>query len=233
LVPLPLSSPIGYWVEQLPVLNTKGEVIAIHGMTDEGMAKLEEGLSLNALDKDSSTDDESLSPSFLNWGISTQLFTKDFDALPTIADVVDQRFATAEQLIKNAYVFVALNMPEVALALLAEAETLDANNAELWFVKGGALSSLKRYDDAIVAYDQATTIKQDYIEAWNDRGNALSDLNRYDDALASYDKAVEIDPNYAKAWSNRGVTWLTIRLCLRRIVLNHVSIHLIAAYRSL
>ena len=62
---------------------------------------------------------------------------------------------------------------------------------------------LKRYDEAIVAYDKALALKPDLAGAWLGRGNVFYDLKRHDEAFAAYDKALALKPDLAKglAWS--------------------------------
>ena len=39
--------------------------------------------------------------------------------------------------------------------------------------KGIALNDLKRYDEALAAYDRALALDPNYAEVWNNKGNAL------------------------------------------------------------
>src|SRR5205807_1728030 len=76
--------------------------------------------------------------------------------------------------------------------------------AEAWLCRGNVFIELKRYDEALVAYDKAVTIKPEFAEAWLGRGNVFRELKGYDEALAVYDKAVAIKPELAEAWFGRG-----------------------------
>ena len=70
--------------------------------------------------------------------------------------------------------------------------------------RGNALSSMKRFDEAVLSYDRAIALKPDVAEAFNNRGNALRDLERFDEALRSYDRAIALRPDYAEAHNHRG-----------------------------
>ncbi len=48
------------------------------------------------------------------------------------------------------------------LGAFEKAVSLDTNNAEAWFNKGYALAGMKRYDEAIVAFDRVRVIDQSY-----------------------------------------------------------------------
>jgi hypothetical protein len=65
-----------------------------------------------------------------------------------------------------------------------------------WNQQGVALYYLKRYDEALAAFDRAATIDPDFAGTWTYRGTTLSALGRYTDALAAYEK---------------GFTWQTSR----------------------
>ena len=65
--------------------------------------------------------------------------------------------------------------------------------------------NLRRYDEALAAYDQAIALKPDLAEAWLGRGDALADLNRDDDALACFDKAIELKPDLASAYFSKAL----------------------------
>ncbi len=56
---------------------------------------------------------------------------------------------------------------------------------EEWIREGNALNGLKRYEEALAAYEQAIRLDPNYVHAYNGKGNALSDLKRYEEALAA------------------------------------------------
>ncbi len=75
---------------------------------------------------------------------------------------------------------------------------------EEWLEEGDALYDLKRFDDAIHAYDRAIALDPSYATAYNNKGLALYDLKRFDDAIHAYDRAIALDPSYAIAYNNKG-----------------------------
>ena len=70
--------------------------------------------------------------------------------------------------------------------------------------RGNAFAGLKRYDDALAAYDKALSIKPGLESAWLGRGNVFYDLKRPDEAFAAYDRALALKPDLAEAWLGRG-----------------------------
>ena len=89
----------------------------------------------------------------------------------------------------------------------------DSNDpqAEALSSRADGLQQLKRYQEALVAYDQALSLKPDFAAAWNNRGIALHELQRYPEALASYDRALSLKADFALAWNNRGTTLLDLK----------------------
>ncbi|MCK5662374.1 MAG: TIR domain-containing protein, partial [Thiotrichaceae bacterium] len=62
----------------------------------------------------------------------------------------------------------------------------DIKDADAWFNKGFGLFSLKRYKEAVAAYDKVIAIDPNDVAAINNKGLALQNLKRYDEAIAAY-----------------------------------------------
>jgi len=86
-----------------------------------------------------------------------------------------------------------------------ETPSVPQKTKEQWIDEGNALEDLKRYDEALAAYEQAIRLDPNYALAYNNTGNALEDLKRYEEALAAYDQAIRLNPNYALAYNNKGL----------------------------
>jgi tetratricopeptide (TPR) repeat protein/ADP-heptose:LPS heptosyltransferase len=70
---------------------------------------------------------------------------------------------------------------------------------------GGALQHLKRYDDALKAFDKAVQFRPDSAELWRSLGNVLLQLNRDNEALLSFQRALQLEPRDFEAASKSGV----------------------------
>jgi hypothetical protein len=68
-------------------------------------------------------------------------------------------------------------------------------NATPWFNKGVALTLLKRYDEAIVAFDTAISLQSNLVGAWYWKGRALYESKRYQEALVCLSTAASLTPN--------------------------------------
>jgi predicted O-linked N-acetylglucosamine transferase (SPINDLY family) len=58
--------------------------------------------------------------------------------------------------------------------------------------RGFALGGLKKFVDAVAAFDMAIALKRDYFDAHCARGHVLLELQRYEHAIASYDEAITL-----------------------------------------
>ncbi len=74
-----------------------------------------------------------------------------------------------------------------------------------WLEEGNALEDLKRYNQALAAYEQAIRLDPKYTFAVVGKGNVLWHLKRFEEALAVYEQAIRFDPNYAFAYHNKGL----------------------------
>jgi tetratricopeptide (TPR) repeat protein/tRNA A-37 threonylcarbamoyl transferase component Bud32 len=81
---------------------------------------------------------------------------------------------------------------------------LKSTNATELYKQGETLLELKRYEDALVAYNRAVELRPKYADAWKSKGNTLVALKRYEEARNAYDKAIQIQPEYWEAWIGRG-----------------------------
>jgi predicted O-linked N-acetylglucosamine transferase (SPINDLY family) len=89
--------------------------------------------------------------------------------------------------------------------LISRAIAISPNVAQNHANLGYALSTLRRFDEALASYDNAIRLKPDFAEAHYSSGIMLDVLKRSEDALASYDNAIRLKPDFAAAHTNRGI----------------------------
>jgi tetratricopeptide (TPR) repeat protein len=70
---------------------------------------------------------------------------------------------------------------------------------------GVALQHLKRYEEAMKAFDKAIQFQPDSAELWRNLGSVLLQLNRNHEALLSYQQALQLQPRDFDAASKSGV----------------------------
>jgi Flp pilus assembly protein TadD len=71
--------------------------------------------------------------------------------------------------------------------------------------RGNALHSLRRFADALAAFDAVLDLAPRNADARYNRGNALLALGRTEEAVASFDAAIALRPNQAEMMLNRGI----------------------------
>jgi predicted TPR repeat methyltransferase len=110
----------------------------------------------------------------------------------------------ADALANLAWALFNLGLHDRVLERCEQALALDATHPRAWFTRGLALHQLRRFEEAVAAYDKALALRPDLAEAMNHRGRSLHVLERYAEAVASYDAAIALLPAFADAHNNRG-----------------------------
>jgi tetratricopeptide (TPR) repeat protein len=95
-----------------------------------------------------------------------------------------------------------------------------------WVDKGNKLYSLKRYEEAITAYDQAIRINPNDATTYNNKGISLHGLRRYEEAITTYDQAIHLDSNNTFAYNNKGISLHALRRYEEAITTYDQAIHL-------
>jgi len=67
------------------------------------------------------------------------------------------------------------------------------------------LGAEKRYNDAIMLYEQALVMKPDFWEARNGLGIIYGEMGKYPDAISQYEQAIVLAPKCYQCWMNWGV----------------------------
>ncbi|MEW6493765.1 MAG: tetratricopeptide repeat protein [Cyanobacteriota bacterium] len=118
-----------------------------------------------------------------------------------------KQFIARPKLTKPLVLKILISVTFLGLGLVATVlmvSLIRSNNATDLYNRGETLLELKRYEDALTAYNRAVEIKPEYAEAWKGKGDTLLELKRYEDARNAYDKAIQIQPDYGEAWIGRG-----------------------------
>lgn len=97
------------------------------------------------------------------------------------------------------------SMYEDAVKEFDKAIQLDPQNKDAWNWKGMVLDSrLKRYDEALAAYNKVIEIGGKDVgdelllsNAWSGKGYDLAMLGRYNESAEAFDKAIELNPQNA------------------------------------
>lgn len=71
--------------------------------------------------------------------------------------------------------------------------------------KGYSLTELRRYDEALQAYDRALSLQPKNAYAWARKGRTLRLAEQYGQALECYDHSIGLYPGYASSWRGKGI----------------------------
>ncbi len=171
------------------VLNTRGELVGIHGKSERD-------------DQVSMSTGKAVSTG-TNQAVPISYYRQFNTGQPVVADntqamSADDYLAQANQLQEEGREIELIRVANQALSI--QPSTLG------YFYRGNAKGDLKDYQGAIADYSKAIAIDPQYAGAYNNRGNAKGDLKDYQGAIADYNKAIAINPQDADAYDNRGNT---------------------------
>jgi len=80
-----------------------------------------------------------------------------------------------------------------------------AGSADDWNDRGNTLMFLRKYEDAITAYDRAIILSSTNYQAWYGKGTALAKLGNTEAALEAYDHVLSLHPRNHQVLMAKGV----------------------------
>ena len=89
--------------------------------------------------------------------------------------------------------------PVQTLAASQRAIDLDRNSFAGWYNQALALTQLRRYSEALSAYEQAEQITPNTVEVMTGRGIALAGNGQTQAAIETFNQALNLDPNQTTA----------------------------------
>lgn len=211
-----------------PVINSLGQVFAIHGKTDiVTQSNTVEKLSEKIAQPQTQTE-------HFKWAIPINLYKEKIVLLEeqnirsNKAEKwyqIGNKFFNKQRYISaitayNQALQLNSNFPEAlvekglalentdnlvaALSSITQATEINPTYFFAWLNRGRILGRLERHEDALACFNKALEIKSDSYKAWQSRGGVLAILEQYEEAKISLDKAVEINPKSYEAWFIRG-----------------------------
>jgi tetratricopeptide (TPR) repeat protein len=177
-----------------PVLNSEGELVAIHGRGD----------------REQSSNGELGAKTGFNLGIPIDRFRSIASTLgvkldpstainnpPKISPAADAMAAGLQKERKDDY--------QGALKDYNRAIELDPRYADAYIGRGFAKYKLGDRSNAAIDFSTAITLNPKSARAYNNRGNLYLEFKDWEYAIADFDLAIELDPNYADALIGRGI----------------------------
>ncbi|MTJ21615.1 tetratricopeptide repeat protein, partial [Dolichospermum sp. UHCC 0352] len=166
-----------------PVLDSQGRVIGIHGRT-EGEA---------IIDNNSSSS----SGGAIQLGNSLGIPVSTFLAIATRLNTQAQRIETTPPPELNTQ-----KADSIKTAILSIDISKGNTTASQWLERGNQLWRLRRYPEAIQAFEEAIKQKPKFIHlAYYGKGLALGGSKKYPEAIAALELAVKSKPDFVLAWN--------------------------------
>jgi tetratricopeptide (TPR) repeat protein/S1-C subfamily serine protease len=170
-----------------PVLDSQGRVIGIHGRTEGETA----------------IDNNSNSKETIQLGNSLGIPVSTFLALATRLNTQAQKVETTPT--------PELNQQEVKsiqTAILSVDVSQGNTTASQWLERGNQLWRLRRYPEAIQAFEAAIKQKPKFIHlAYYGKGLALGYSGKGSEAITALQQAVQSQPDFVPAWDNLSVAY--------------------------
>jgi tetratricopeptide (TPR) repeat protein len=177
-----------------PVLNSEGELVAIHGKGDR---------------EQTSTGELGTKTGF-NLGIPIARFL----ALAGTLGIKTERPVTniTNNLASPAADYLATGLQKErkddyrgALQEYDRAIALDPRYADAYIGRGFAKYKLGERSNAVIDFSTAISLNPKSAQGYNNRGNIYLEFKDWEYAIADFSQAIAIDPNYADAYISRGV----------------------------
>ncbi len=168
-----------------PVLDSQGRVIGIHGRT-EGEAVI---------------DNNSSSGGTIQLGNSLGVPVSTFLAIATRLNTQAQKVETTPPPELNPQ-----KADSIKTAILSVDVDKGNTTASQWLERGNQLWRLRRYSEAIQAFDEVIKQQPKFIHlAYYGKGLALGWSEKYPKAIAAFEQAVKYKPDFVAAWKYKSI----------------------------
>ena len=179
-----------------PVLDSLGRVIGIHGRAEGEQAI-----------------DEKTQDCGVNYGCKVQLGYSLGIPISTFLGLT-KRFGVQAQKVENkkAPQLTAQKVKSIQEAVLSAKVDTGNAKASQWLERGNQLWRLRRYKEAIKAYDEAIKQKPAFVYlAYYGKALALGKLGKGKEGLAALKQAVELKKDFVAAWQTLSVVYKELK----------------------
>ncbi|MGF1675960.1 MAG: tetratricopeptide repeat protein [Rivularia sp. (in: cyanobacteria)] len=194
-----------------PVLDSEGRVIGIHGKAEGEQAK-----------------DEKIGDCGVNYkcqvkiGYSLGVPVSTFLALTP-------RLGVKSQLLKNNQPpqLNAQKKNSIEKAILLTDVSGGNATASQWLERGNQLWRLRRYQEAVKAFDEAIKQKPSFVYlAYYGKGLALVQQRKLQESIAALEQAVKLKPDFVAAWNYQSIGYLNLKQLDKALVAINKAIKL-------
>jgi serine/threonine protein kinase len=138
-------------------------------------------------------------------------FTDRYQSVEQVLAELDKAFPPSPKspgwldLVKSSYIYtIPAILLLVAGTLLIPKFLPSSDNKTDFLQQGNQFIELKRYDEAVIAFNRALDKEPKSIDALNGKGKALLKDQKYRDAIEAFEQATTIDPKSFVAWLGKG-----------------------------
>lgn len=218
-----------------PLFNEQGELIGVHGRSDESEVDIETskvnpevayiksgfnlGIPINTFLRLSAKSgvDVGVTPppervvtapkadDFFIQGVDKQRKGDKQGAILAYNDAIRINPSFAEAYSNRGGIRSNLGDKQGAIADFNQALNINPSLYEAYYNRGNARSALGDKQGAIADFNQALKINPSLSEAFNNRGAARFALGDKQGAIADFNQAIKINPNNSTAYYNRGI----------------------------
>ncbi len=128
-----------------------------------------------------------------NLGLLHEARGRPQDAIAELREAVHLQPDYLQARTRLAVLLQRAGQPQESLRELEAAGAADSFEAQ--YYRGGALTALRRHDEAVAALEQAAKLRPDSLETTLAMAAALREAGRNDEALAAYWRAMEMRPD--------------------------------------
>lgn len=129
------------------------------------------------------------------------------DALQDFDQAIALNPKFAEAYNGRGFMYHWLQQPSKALQNYNQAIALNPKLAEAYNGRGFTYHWLKQYPKALQDYNQTIALKPKFVEAYINRGRAYFQLKQYPQTLQDYDQAIAINPKLPGTYTSRGFVY--------------------------
>ena len=97
---------------------------------------------------------------------------------------------------------------------------------EQWMEEGNRLRDLKRYTEALAAYDEVLRLDPRDTDAYFYKGIALGELTQHEEELEAYEQALRLNPKNAVAYINKGTALAGLKRYEEALTAYEQAIHI-------
>lgn len=130
---------------------------------------------------------------YLERGLAYYAKGEHLPAIRDFSEAIERKSDLVQAHFGRAIAYQANGQPDLSIVDMNNAMRLDRNLvAALYMQRGNQLRAIRRYDEAIAAFDRTIDINAGWLLAWCGRAASIDDKGDSERAVADYRKCIEL-----------------------------------------